>query len=270
MTHEQSVLVALVPVAVLVAVHLSAERVRRASGRAEAAVVSVAGGVSVAYVFLHLLPEVAAGAGPIGTRVPETIQVTLPDEVVAFAVALAGFTVFYGLERWAESSGSPRQHDGGAAVNDDRAGGRPSAATFGVHLGAFAAYNVGVAYTLAPRVADEVLGAALFTIAIAVHVLVVDRGLSAHYPGRFHRVGRFLLSGALLLGWAWSALSPEVSVLAVSLLTAAVAGTVLLTVFKEELPSARRSRFGWFALGLVVYSAVLITLATVTPVHLGE
>ena len=62
-------LLAALPVAVLVAAHLLAGRLRGLAGRHERAVVSVAGGISVAYVFLHLLPEVAA-APPGGGRVP--------------------------------------------------------------------------------------------------------------------------------------------------------------------------------------------------------
>ncbi len=38
---------------------------------------------------------------------------------------------------------------------------------------------------------------------------------------------------------------------------AEMAGAILLKVFKEELPSERESSFGWFALGLALYAALL-------------
>ena len=47
----------------------------------------------------------------------------------------------------------------------------------------------------------------------------------------------------------------------VSLLTAFLAGSILLNVFKEELPSNRHSSFGWFTVGLTSY-AVLLALTT--------
>ncbi len=43
----------------------------------------------------------------------------------------------------------------------------------------------------------------------------------------------------------------------VALLTAFLGGSVLLNVFKEELPADRGSSFGWFLAGLGLYSALL-------------
>lgn len=259
LTQEQGLLVALALTGILVLAHLFASRIRRSLGISQAAVVSLAGGISVAYVFLHLLPEVAAGGGPIGATLEGLIAPTRLHELAAFAVALIGFTVFYGLERLAERS------RGGIGDEADS-----STRSFTVHVGAFALYNGAITYTLPLRVATDVLGAALFTIAIGVHVLVVDRGLAAHYPRRFRAIGRFVLAGALVVGWSVAALAVPTSTLTISLLTAWVAGSVLLTVFKEELPAARKSRFGWFLIGLAGYSTVLILLAIVTPVHLGD
>jgi hypothetical protein len=91
---------------------------------------------------------------------------------------------------------------------------------------------------------------------VALFVLT-DRGLVAHYPRRFTHRGRFLLALALLVGWvAWALFAP-VSTLPVSLLTAVLGGSILLNVFKEELPSERESSFAWFASGLALYAALL-------------
>jgi hypothetical protein len=247
---------AVVPVLVLAAVHLLATHVRGWVGRHESAVVSAAGGASVAYVFLHLLPEVAAGAAVAGDELDGLVRPVPLTELAVFVVALAGFTAFYLAERYAERRGSARHHGGD---------GQASREAFAVHLVAFATYNVAVAYTLPTRVADDALGAAVFTVAIGVHVLVVDRGLVAHYPGRYGHVGRFVLAGALAAGWAAAVLAGPTSALAVSLTTAAVAGAVLLTVFQEELPRAGRSRVGPFLAGLTVYAAVLVVLTVVAP-----
>lgn len=46
-----------------------------------------------------------------------------------------------------------------------------------------------------------------------------------------------------------------------SLLTALPGGSILLNVFKEEVPSGRSSSFGWFVTGTAVYS-VLLALVT--------
>lgn len=246
---------ALVPTALLIAVHLYADRIRRAFAIPEEAVVSAAGGISVSYIFLHLLPEVAAGREPLGARLEDLTRPTPLHELAVFVVALLGFTVFYGLERLAARSGSPRDRGGDQ---------EPQAAAFGAHVAAFAVYNMAIAYTLGTRIDSDVIGAALFTVAIGVHILVVDRGMAEHYPRRFRRWGRFVLCGALAVGWAVALVLPT-SATVVGVLMAGVAGTVLLTVLKEELPTARASRFGWFLGGLVVYSVLLIGLILLAP-----
>jgi small-conductance mechanosensitive channel len=248
---------ALVPVLALAVVHLLATHLRGGVGRHELAVVSAAGGISVAYVFLHLLPEVAAGAAVVGESLDGLVAPVPMQEVGVFVVALLGFTVFYLAERFAEHRGSAR-HGGDP---DDAT----SRAAFVVHLVAFALYNVAVAYTLPERVANDVVGATVFTVAIAVHVLVVDRGLAEHYPRRYGHVGRFVLAGALVVGWLVAGLAAPTSALTVSLMTAVVAGSVLLTVFQEELPRAGRSRLGPFLGGLLGYSVLLVLLTLVDP-----
>lgn len=42
-----------------------------------------------------------------------------------------------------------------------------------------------------------------------------------------------------------------------TLATAFLGGSILLNVFKEELPAARRSSFPWFLAGLLLYGALL-------------
>lgn len=126
-----------------------------------------------------------------------------------------------------------------------------------------------VAYTLPERLADDAVSAALFTVAIGVHILVVDRGLSAHYPHRYRVAGRFLLAGAIVVGWAAAAVAAPTSALTVSLMTAVVAGSVLLTVFQEELPHAGESRLGAFLAGLGGYSALLVVMAAVEGQGVG-
>jgi predicted solute-binding protein len=59
------------------------------------------------------------------------------------------------------------------------------------------------------------------------------------YPRRFARYGRFVLSAALVAGGAAVAVAAPASAVLVSVLTALLAGSVLMNAFKEELPSGR-------------------------------
>lgn len=84
-----------------------------------------------------------------------------------------------------------------------------------------------------------------------------------HYPRRFAVRGRLVLAGALLAGWTGSAIAAPTNTLLVALLTALLGGSVLLNVFKEEVPSGRRASFAWFLVGLVLYASLLAVLTGV-------
>jgi hypothetical protein len=229
--------------AVLMALHLLAPRIRRLPLVPEHRTASFAGGIAVSYVFLHLLPELAEG----NTRLREAFgEETAPSPVVelgVFLVALTGFILFYGLERAAERSRARRDDSG---------------AVFWVHLGSFALYNAVITYTLPSTYRTGVVFAVLFTVAMALHFVLSDRGLEEHYGRRFdRRLPRLLLAGALLLGWLLAVLAAPTRAVTVAVLTAFLAGSVLLNVFKEEVPDARRSSFAWFLAGAAIYAALL-------------
>ncbi len=227
---------------VLASLHLLAPHIRRLPGVPERATSSFAGGVAVAYVFLHLLPELSEGNQAIGEALGDRLEATPLLNLAVFAVALAGFAAFYGLERLA------RGGSGGAEA---------AAPVFYLHLAAFFVYNALITYTMPLRLRTGIVFALLFSVAMALHFVLTDRGLVEHYPRRFTHRGRFLLALALLVGWVAVALFAPVSTLLVSLLTALLGGSILLNVFKEELPSERESSFGWFASGLALYAALL-------------
>lgn len=225
---------------VLAALHLAAPRLRRLPGVPESAVGSFAGGISVAYVFLHLLPELAEGNEAVSEALDEAVQSTAVLDLAIFAVALAGFSVFYGLERLAQR------------VRDREPGG-----VFSLHLGAFAIYNVLITYTMPLRVRTGLVFALLFTAAMGLHYVLTDRGMREHYPRRFGSWGRYVLAASVLLGWLLAAVAAPTNTVVVSLLTAALGGSILLNVFKEELPSDRGSSFTWFIIGVLLYAGLL-------------
>lgn len=231
---------------VLAVLHLAAPHIRKLPLVPENVTGSFAGGLAVAYVFLHLLPEIAEGNEAIGELLEDTIEVTPLFDLGIFVVALTGFTIFYGLDRLATFRRARKRPD--------------SAAAYWVHLGAFAFYNALITYTMALRVETGYLFAVLFAVAMGLHFVLTDRHLEEHYPRRFDSSGRVVLAGALLLGWFLSFVFAPTSTVVVAILTALLGGAVLLNVFREELPSERGSSFPWFLAGMVLYSILLAVL----------
>jgi hypothetical protein len=258
MSTSNALLLALLSALFLSVLHLLAPRIRKLPLVPEHVTASFAGGIAVAYVFLHLLPELAEGNERVGALLDEQGARSPLLGLEIFLVALIGFTVFYGLERLAERHRAAAEHSAGRSGTP--ASGGPGA-VFRLHLGSFAVYNAVIGYTLPVSWQASVPFALLFTLAIGLHFVLSDRGLEEHYGSRFDRwPPRLVLAGALVLGWALAALVAPTSAVVVSLLTAFLAGSILLNVFKEEIPSTRRSSFRWFAIGLTTYALLLIAV----------
>jgi hypothetical protein len=248
-----AVLLALASTAVLAALHLAAPHIRRLPLVPEHATASFAGGLAVSYVFLHLLPELAAGNKELGELFNEEATPSALLELGIFLVALVGFTLFYSLERMAE-----RTHPAPAGGASPGASGVSRSGAFWVHLGSFGVYNAIITYTMPLTYRTGVDFAVLFTVAMGLHFVLSDRELEEHYGELFDRwLPRLLLAAALVVGWGLSALFAPTRTVTVSVLTAFLAGSILLNVFRQELPTARRSSLPWFLTGLALYAALL-------------
>lgn len=224
----------------LVAVHLLAGRVHSIGVLPGRDWLSAGGGAAVAYVFVHLLPELGRGDRLIGE--PTIVGGYLERHV--YLVALAGFVLFYGLEHLARR-GAPRD---GSAVD---------AWVFRVHVGSFGAYNALIGYLLVHRDEGGYVALALFAGAMGLHFLVTDHGLHEHFRERYRDVGRWLLSGAILLGWAIGQVV-TVSEPRLQALFAFLAGGIVLNVVKEELPEHCASRFAPFLVGAAGYTVLML------------
>lgn len=229
----------------LAVVHLFASRLRFLSVTPRSRWLSLGGGISVAYVFVHLLPELHEGQ--------ETLQKTWTSlsflEAHAYLIALVGLALFYGLERAARLSRHQHQRTEGK----DHAG----TGVFWLHMASFGLYNALIGYLLHQQEFRALRGLFFFAFAIGIHFLINDYGLREHHKSRYDRKGRWILAAAIIIGWALGlrAQLPE-PVLAV--LFAFLAGGVVLNVLKEELPEERESRFWPFLAGAAAYSLLLL------------
>jgi hypothetical protein len=89
----------------LAGLHLLAPRIRKLPAVPEHATSSCAGGLAVAYVFLHLLRELVEGNEAVGEALDDDVERTPLLDLAIFSAALAGLTLFYGRERGARRVG---------------------------------------------------------------------------------------------------------------------------------------------------------------------
>lgn len=231
----------------LALVHALSRHLGALDGTPRHRLLSAAGGASVAYVFVQLLPGLGRGQAAFerlraGGALGAGALAAVSNHV--YVVALASFLLFYGLTRLASS----------------RAGGGAGRAVFWLHAGSFALTNALTGFLLVQRAEVGGRALAVFVAAMTLWFVVNDRALHAHYGARYDRVGRWVLAAALLAGWAVGAFVPHPPPLAPVLLQAVIAGSVLLNVLTAEVPRDQRSKFWPFALGAAGYGALLLAL----------
>lgn len=252
---DEQTIGALVAACVLAAVHVFSGKLRFLGGVPRSAWLSAFGGVSVAYVFVHLLPELAEGQEAIegrgeggGEHAPAEGPLLEFLENHVYLVALIGLAVFYGVEK--HSLESRRQDDRRTGAAGTGAG------AFWLSIASFAVYNAVIGYLLLRGDLDELGALALYTFALGVHFVINDFALREHHKERYERAGRWVIAAGVLVGWLIGVLT-DVPERVIAMVIAFIAGGVILNVMKEELPGERQARFAPFAAGVVLYTALL-------------
>lgn len=209
---------------------------------------SAVGGISVAYVFLHLLPELGVFQDELRGEVENSGWSFLESHI--YLIAMMGLVIFYGLEQMVKTS---------KRRNDKEQKQRSSAGVFWVHIGSFTLYNGVIGYLLIREEYQSHWGMLFFFIAMGVHFITNDKGLRETHKEDYDKYGRWLLTAAILVGWMIGVFF-ELNEFIISFLVAFIAGGVVLNVLKEELPEERESSFAAFFTGLIAYSALLLLM----------
>lgn len=231
----------LLALGLLCLVHIVGHRIRPRDGSAEAMWLSFGSGVSVAYVFLMLLPELADKAEERAHLVVGWVQ-PLYDH--PHFVALLGLLLFYGVGRAFRAS----ERQGRASDELQRS-------RFLFDIGSFVLYNLSIGHVLADHVVDTQL--LWYTVAMALHFQVTDRGLLDEYPELYPRIGRWLVALALVVGFGLTSTTTLLDPLS-PLITAFLGGGVILNTLQEELEESRTSELRSFVVGTLVYAVILV------------
>lgn len=204
---------------------------------------SAAAGVSVAYVFLDILPELSIHQEKLLQYATEDLMFA---ERLVYIAALIGFVFFYGLEHMVlASSGKP--HDGLAE----------NVAVFWLEIAGFALYSWLIGYLLVDIAAEGERSLGLYAAAMAMHLAVVGHVLVDEHGPAYDRWAGWILAASVVIGWLIGSTMPMPHRV-ISRLFAFVAGGVVMTSMHEELPGGQEGRFWWFLGGSGAYAVVLL------------
>lgn len=208
---------------------------------------SVAGGISVAYIFLEAFPELNEIQQELNHS--ENFNIGRLAQMEVYLLSLIGLSVFYGLENISrKSKQSAREPEGEEKKNIK---------IFWIHIFSFALYNFIIGYLLINREEQGFLSMLLYTIAMAFHFVVTDHALEDHYSRNYQKYGRWLLVCSIFIGW-FSSTFFSIPEFFIGILFSFLAGGIIMNVLKEELPSERESNLPAFCLGILGYGTILV------------
>jgi hypothetical protein len=235
-------------VLVFIAVFLAGERLHPLSGvvKDRRNIVSFSAGMSIAYVFVRMMPELHGARELLVESAPDPTALRF-EGIAIYFLALVGFLCFYGLDRL-----RPAAPEGSAAAGEHEVANG--------HVVGLAAYVGLMSYLLVRDAGESVAATALYTLAFGAHFLALDHSLRESYGEAYRRRGRWFMAGSCLLGWLLGVafVLPEFPL---SLLVAFISGGVIMTNTLMELAEGRDGRFLPFVAGSLLYGLVLVPLA---------
>lgn len=205
---------------------------------------SLAGGISVAFVFLHILPEL--------NYMQESLsgEKLLPPffENDLYVLAMCGILIFYGLERGIIYFQEKRSTENKSVADKT---------IFWNHIGVFALFNGIIGYYLHNEMQVDDLSSFLTLLALGFHLLIIDYSLLQHHNKIYDKIGRWIMTCGVIFGWGIGivfTISDSVSYTLFALL----AGAIVVNSFKEELPKEKESNYTFFLIGVIFYTALWI------------
>ena len=216
---------------------------------------SFAAGISVGYVFVHVLPGLGA-IHDLQMQSQSDFHIVFPQYSV-YLWTMVGFLIFYGLEVMVVNKYKATEE-----VTDshrDTAPWRQWPWKPWVHIGGFALYAWLLTYLMIWTGRGS-LAIFLYAVAMGMHLFTITCGLSSRYKMLYDRRGAILLSLASMAGWAFGLFLKIPDELLLDLV-AVVAGGVIVNAAIAELPKEKEGRYWAFLAGAFFYTALLMTLS---------
>ena len=211
--------------------------------------ITASAGASVAYVWLHIIPELSEAQGAF-INMTHDARLPLPEFHI-YLSGLFGFVVFYGLEHMSWSRVYLTRRDNGQTGRENL--------IYKLRLGGFLAYGGLVSYLMVRDSERGLLSLLTYLLAMGLHFVVVNHSFSEEYGDKYDRAGRWVLAFAVLAGGFIGkfVLLPEHTILT---LLGFVAGAVIENNTMMELAKGKGGQFWAFFAGAAGYSLLLVLI----------
>ncbi len=201
---------------------------------------SAAGGASVAYVFIYLLPKLAKKQALVDANIGAGLLGHWQNHV--YLVAMLGLILFHGTTS-VRNPASPQRR----TLADK------------LHIASFVLYALIVGHLLANFDPDNPLGLALAAVTLALHFIGTDLERRHRYASYYASRVRWFLAIGVYAGWligeAFAVPKPVQT-----LLFAFLAGAIIINVMREEIPDESQVQGLAFLGGAIAYTALIVLI----------
>lgn len=209
---------------------------------------SAAAGVSLAYVFGHLFPELPELERELEASESEWVRTNFRFQI--YFVAMLGL-IYY----WATSRAVQLYcRSAGPDVDPLRSiSGR-------LHFASYASYCFLIGYHMVHWDGKGPAVLAMVAISMGMHFFASDHGLLHHYHQSYNRTLRWWFSGATLLGWI-AGVSVELPSRIDSCMFAFAGGGIILHSLREEVPDEELGDIRALAGAAGLYSLMIAAIS---------
>lgn len=212
-------------------------------------VISFASGISVAYIFVHLIPELSHASHVTSEYSSDNTQEI--SRLLVYYLTLLGFMIFYGLEHLISWSNVIPESSGRKFSIHKVA--------FLIHMLSLSAYVALVCYSITYNTERTTTALVLYTFAMTAHFVSLRHGLEYEYEKDYRSLGKYLLAISCVAGWIFALLYSVHEIVIVCFL-GLIAGSVIMNTMTSELPEKKKGSFYFFLIGGIFYAAILFFL----------
>lgn len=220
---------------ILAAIHFFANRTQVSGWIWKGNFLSFAGGVSFAYVFVDLLPELEKGQSVLKRSFGDILPYL---DRHTYVIALLGVLFYYGLHSHSKANSNQN---------------------FWISLSGYLLFNFFVGASLSDGNNPEIQPLLLFTIAMGMHYFISDHNQNKENQSLYDQKGRWFLVSALFLGYIVGYLT-SIPDTVVAVAVSFISGGVLLNVFRYELPKREQIGYYFFLMGSLIFTLIILNL----------
>jgi hypothetical protein len=222
--------------------------------------ISFSAGASVAYVFVHVFPEIGIYQQQIAEHAGHLQPVSFINQPLYLA-ALGGLCLLYLLDTletgFRDETSNTLQRD------------KYYMPLFSIRGFLYFLYNIMIAYMITQRPGQGLINITLVAIALMLHFVVINSRAHEAYGELFDRYIRWPAAGSLILGWILGITVNLPEALTVTVFSL-IGGMITYIALKSELPQTEHRAPFHFLAGALIYALVVLAIPFFGLSHLAS